>query len=237
MELNQELQDLALKQGISYFGIGDLSLVSEEVVDQGETGVSEYPYSISLGITLLKDIVDKLPLRAERSVALNYRHHAYNLINQRLDLAASMLSSFLQSRGYKVLPIPASERIDDEKMCAAFSHKLGAYLAGLGWIGKSCLLITPNDGPRVRWVSILTNAPLKPTGSKMEVRCGDCRKCVDICPVQAFTGKNFVENEPREVRYDARKCEKYFAEMKRDGKLAVCGMCLHICPHGRKQSD
>jgi len=56
---------------------------------------------------------------------------------------------------------------------------------------------------------------------------------VDTCPVQAFTGEPFREHEPREVRYNARKCEQYFDMLKVQDKLAVCGMCLYICPHGR----
>lgn len=140
----------------------------------------------------------------------------------------------MQQSGYRVLPIPASKRYDDERICAVFSHKLGAYLAGLGWIGKSCLLVTPEDGPRVRWTSILKDAPLQPTGEQVEEKCGDCMECVDICPTKAFTGQSFRNNEPREVRYDARKCEKYFETMKEKGHIDVCGMCLYICPHGRK---
>ncbi|HVO78132.1 MAG TPA: 4Fe-4S double cluster binding domain-containing protein, partial [Methanomassiliicoccales archaeon] len=103
-----------------------------------------------------------------------------------------------------------------------------------GWIGKSCLLVTPESGPRVRWVSILTNAPLTPTGSPMEQRCGDCHECVDACPVKAFTGRNFVETEPRESRFDARACERYFDQMESEGKVPVCGLCLYSCPHGKK---
>jgi epoxyqueuosine reductase len=115
-----------------------------------------------------------------------------------------------------------------------FSHKLGAHLAGHGWIGKSCLLVTKEHGPRVRFVSVLTDAPLTPNGGPMGQRCGDCTECVDICPVQAFAGKNFREDEPREKRYDARRCCDYFAAMKAEGKLKVCGMCLYVCPYGRK---
>lgn len=232
MDFNKEVWDLALEQKISYYGVADLSLAPVSVVDQVDTGISEYPFAISLGIALPKAIVDQLPRRAEHWAALNYHHHAYDIINHRLDLAASTISSFIQSKGYRVLPIPAAERVDDEKICGQFSHKLAAYLSGLGWIGKSCLLVTPDNGPRVRWTSILTDAPLKPTGNKMAPKCGKCRKCVEICPMQAFTGKNFADNEPREVRYDAGKCQKYFEQMESEGKLAVCGMCLYACPHG-----
>lgn len=237
MDLNQEINTIAVENAITYFGVADLSAASDVVLNQGGSEVASFPYSISLGIALIKTIVDQLPNRAERSVAVNYKHHAYDIINQRLDFTASIISSFLQQRGFRVLPIPAAERVDDERICAAFSHKLGAHLAGLGWIGKSCLLVTPKNGPRVRWTSILTDAPLKPTGVQTEEHCGDCTECVDICPTKAFTGKYFRTHEPREVRYDARKCEKYFEEMKDKGQIPVCGLCLYVCPYGRNSNS
>ena len=234
MTLQEELNKIALANGVYYFGVSDLSNEREFIVEQGGDELASYPYAISLGIKLIHPIVNKLPFRNERSVALNYRHHAYDVINQRLDLIASILSSYIQERGHRVLPIPSSERIDDERICAQFSHKLGAHLAGLGWIGKSCLLITPENGPRVRWTTVLTDAPLIPTGNKMDERCGTCNECVKICPVQAFTGRNFDETEKRELRYDAKKCHDYFNEMKNNGQIPVCGLCLYVCPYGRK---
>ncbi|MGB8232557.1 MAG: 4Fe-4S double cluster binding domain-containing protein, partial [Methanobacterium sp.] len=190
--------------------------------------------AVSLGIILLNAIVDQLPQRFERSVALNYRHQAYDIINLRLDLISSRISSLIQNEGYNALPIPASERYDDSELCAVFSHKLAANMAGLGWIGKNCLLITPEFGPRVRWSTVLTDAPLKPAGEPLENGYGDCTECVDTCPVSAFTGENFRSYENREVRYDARKCEKYFKVMEDAGKIPVCGLCIYNCPNGKE---
>lgn len=87
----------------------------------------------------------------------------------------------------------------------------------------------------MRWTTVLTNAPL-PAGTPMAQRCGDCRACIDICPQKALTGKSFIETEPREERYDARACERYFKEMESEGKVPVCGLCLFVCPHGRRAS-
>ncbi|UCG16502.1 MAG: epoxyqueuosine reductase, partial [Phycisphaerales bacterium] len=123
------------------------------------------------------------------------------------------------------------------RFCAAFSHKLAAHLAGLGWIGKSCLLITPEVGPRVRWTTVLTDAPLATTGEAMDERCGDCDQCVEICPAGAVTGRAFRADEPRDARFDTSKCDGYFATMKeQDPETAVCGMCLYVCPHGRRHA-
>lgn len=234
MKLDDHIKAFAENAGADFFGIADLAIARETIAEQGGSIVAEFPRAISIGIELFHSIVDQLPQRAERAVTVNYRHHCYDIINQRLDHITSRLNSMLQREGYKVMPIPASKRTDDDRLCGPFSHKLGAHLAGLGWIGKSCLLVTPESGPRVRWATVLTDAPLQATGTPMDEQCGSCRQCVEICPQQAFTGQPFCENEPREVRYDARKCEQYLDELKAKNGLGVCGLCLYVCPHGRK---
>ncbi len=237
MEMNHRLEETAEKWGADFFGVADLSPARDAILAQGGPALAAYPWGISLGIALLHTIVDQLPNRAERAVAISYRQHSYDVINQRLDLLTSNLSSLLQREGHRALPVPAAKRVDDERLCAAFSHKLTAHLAGLGWIGKSCLLVTPQVGPRVRWATVLTDAPLQATaGQPMEERCGACQQCVDICPVQAFTGRPFRAHEPRESRYDAGRCNRYFAGMKAtDPETAVCGLCLYVCPYGRQR--
>jgi epoxyqueuosine reductase len=232
--LDKRLEEISRDFGADFYGVADISNAEDFIIKQGGKGVMGYPCAISIGITLLDSIVDQLPLRFERSIAVNYKHHAYDTINMRLDIIASRLSSMLQKEGYKSFPVPASERYDDERICAVFSHKLAANMAGIGWIGKSCLLITPESGPRVRLTTILTNAPLKPTGKPIENGCGECNVCVDTCPVSAFTGETFNVDENREQRYDAKKCEKYFEIMEEAGKIPVCGLCIYNCPHGKK---
>jgi epoxyqueuosine reductase len=235
MDLEDQLHDSAMKWGVDYFGIADLSAAQDTILEQGGTEIAEYPRSISIGIALFQTIVNQLPRRQERAVAVSYRSHCYDIINARLDLIISRLASVLQHGGHKVYPVAASKRVDDDRICAIFSHKLSAHLAGLGWIGKNCLLITPNMGPRVRWATVLTDAPLETKARPMDERCGDCRDCIDICPVKAFTGQPFRAEEPRAVRFDASKCDRYFSKMKGNNEeTAVCGLCLYTCQHGRQ---
>jgi epoxyqueuosine reductase QueG len=229
MILNEAVEELAREQGADYFGVADLSLAHDFIMEQGGNYVASFPRAISIGIVLLDSIINELPQGFERSVAVSYRHH-YDITNLRLDLIASRIASTLSKQGYRAFTIPASARVDDEAISSLFSHKLAAHLSGLGWIGKSCLLITPEVGPRVRWVTVLTNAPLSMTGSPMEDNCGNCRECVDICPVGAFTGRKFDANEGREARYDARKCEKYLSDLEETTGLAICGLCIYCCP-------
>jgi epoxyqueuosine reductase QueG len=236
MDVNLKLKELAETWGADFWGVADLALARDAILAQGGQAVAAFPRAISVGIALPHAIVNELPRRAERAVAINYRHHAYDVINARLDLLTSRVSSALQREGYRAMPIPASRRVKTEQLYAEFSHKLAAHLAGLGWIGKSCLLVTPQAGPRVRWATVLTDAPLTVTGAPVEERCGACDECVRICPVRAFTGEPFRASEPREARYDASKCDRYFATLrKKDAETAVCGLCLYVCPQGRQQ--
>ena len=234
MRIDDSVNNLATDAGSDFFGIADLTSARQTMTDQGGLLVQGYAYAISLGIAMPGPIVDQLPNRSNPAVAIAYRHHSYHVINQRLDLLTSHIAGMLQHEGHNALPIPASERYDDERICAVFSHKLAAHLAGLGWIGKSCLLITPQLGPRVRWASVLTNALLQSTGHPMPEKCGSCLECVEICPADAFTGQPFREDEPRSVRYDARKCEEYHDVADGPTGFRVCGLCVYVCPYGRR---
>lgn len=233
MRLDDRIEIFAKTNGADFYGVADLSTATETIAAQGGPDMAGYPRAISIGIRLPDPIVDQLPRRSERAVAVSYKKHCYDVINDRLDMVASRIGGVLQREGFRAYPVPASERVDDERICAIFSHKMAAHIAGLGWIGKSCLLVTPEAGPRARWTTILTDAPLK-AGKPMDVRCGTCRACVDACPQSAFTGRNFDEREPREARYDALKCQEYLRALERDTGYGTCGMCLYVCPHGRK---
>jgi epoxyqueuosine reductase QueG len=85
----------------------------------------------------------------------------------------------------------------------------------------------------VRWITVLTDALLSPTGRPLESRCGTCTACADICPVHAFTGRPFHEDEPREARFNAAACDRYFRDLEAGSGPVVCGLCLFVCPHGR----
>ena len=235
MGIQDELKQFADKFELDYFGIADLAIARPYIAEASENLLKDYKYAISMGITLPHHIVDALGEIGSDFTKISYHTHAYSLINDRLNQLASVFHSFLQKRGYPSYPIPASQRYSDEKISSLFSHKLAAHLAGLGWIGKSCLLVTEKHGPRVRWVSILTNAPLEPTGTTMESRCEECRECVDICPVNAFTNRSFDAREPRSLRYKAEKCRDYFDNLEKESKIKVCGLCLYVCPYGKNQ--
>ena len=235
MDPDADLPVQARALGADYYGVADLTGARDFVRAHGGDRVARYPRAVVMGIRLLDTLVDLLPEREDPAVGILYRHHTYDVVNQLLDQIGLRIANTIQQRGFRSFPVPASKRSSDELIAGVFSQKLAAHLAGLGWIGKSCLLVTPDHGPRVRWIAVLTDAPLVPTGTAMESRCGKCTECVDICPVHAFTGRPFHEDEPRKARFDAAACDRYFKGLEKNGRTAVCGLCLFVCPYGRKK--
>jgi len=231
-QLEQQSKDL----GARFFGVADLTKAREAVVEQGGGFLSNYPVALSTGIALNDGIVDQLPDHKIPAVALTY-DYLYGNVNLNLDRIAFRLSVALNNNGFKTFLIPATQYADRKKVLGLFSHKLAANLAGLGWIGPSCLLVTPEVGPRVRWITILTDAPLE-TGTSLSNRCGDCRQCVEACPPKAFTGRAFDPSEPREARFNIQRCMDYRNHLKeKTTGVRVCGMCVHICPFGREETS
>ena len=223
----------AYDQGVDFFGVADLTSVQGYVCRQGGDYLKSFPRAISIGIRLLDPVIDELYRHEEPAVIFTYHSH-YNTVNARLDQAALILAKKIQKDGYKTYPIPASQTINPEKLEGVISHKLVAHLSGLGWIGKSCLLITPEYGPRVRFATIMTDAPLK-NGSPIPNRCGTCRKCVDICPVKAFTEVPFDPSDPREARFRAILCKEYMDIRKERVGEGLCGLCVYVCPFGARR--
>jgi epoxyqueuosine reductase QueG len=235
MDLDSDLSAMARSLGADYYGVADLDSAQEFIRAQGGDRVARYPRAVVMGIGLLDTLVDMVEDRNDRTGAALYRHNSYDIVNAALDGMALRVANTIQREGFRALPVPASKRASDERIAGIFSQKLAANLAGLGWIGKSCLLVTPDHGPRVRWIAVLTDAPLAPTGTPMKPRCGECTACVDICPAHAFTGRPFREDEPREARFDAAACDRYFKKLETGSGPVVCGLCLFVCPHGRKK--
>jgi epoxyqueuosine reductase len=235
MNISSKIVEIVRSQFLDVVGFADIRCYQDQIARFGGPIVAGYESAISIGVRIPDSIVDFLPQRSDPNVACLYRIHGYEVLNRRLDFAASLVASFLGQNGFSSLPIAAAERTDQENAIPTVSHKMIAHIAGLGWIGKNCLLVTPDHGPRVRLISLLTNAPVKAVDEPFEERCGTCNICTEACPVGAIEGRRFVEDEPREKRLDFRKCQSYFEQLAKTEKHPVCGMCLYACPVGKNR--
>jgi epoxyqueuosine reductase QueG len=110
-------------------------------------------------------------------------HQWYNLLNERLDRLASVGEKALMALGYRAVS-QTREQVGygETENNTALPHKTIATRAGIGWIGKSALLVTGQLGSMIRLSSILTDAPLDTATPINESRCGKCMVCTNACP-------------------------------------------------------
>jgi epoxyqueuosine reductase len=233
MNLYDDLGKYAKAQGADLFGAADITQARDFILAQGGEHVAAFPRAVSIGIGLLDAVVDELYRHEEPSAIYTYRG-LYNTVNNNLDRVSLAVAKKIQESNFRAYQIPAAQTVNQSRLMGTFSHKLAAHLAGLGWIGKSCLLINPEYGPRVRWATVLTDAPME-TGKPMKNRCGDCRECVEVCPVKAFTGRLFNSSEPRDLRFRAHLCKDYTDKRAQTLGEGICGLCVYVCPYGRKK--
>lgn len=106
--------------------------------------------------------------------------------------------------------------------------------AGIGWHGKSTMLIDPLLGTWFFLGEILTTLALPPDAPQ-PARCGACVRCITACPTGAITAPH---------RLDARRCISYLTiELKGSIPLELrsligdriygCDDCLEACPWNR----
>ncbi|GBD97265.1 MAG TPA: epoxyqueuosine reductase [Nitrospirae bacterium] len=212
-----ELKTIALSAGATAFGVGhveDLRTHYDALpLDQTE-GMA---HGISIGIRVSSSVLKSCIIGPTRL----YLHH-YRMINWVLDQTTLRISLAIQDKGYNALPIPASQIVDWEKQTAHLSHKMIALRAGIGWIGRNNMLVHSDCGSKIRIATVLTDMPLK-TDSPIERDCGECKKCIEICPVSAI----------KESYKDWNKVAcleklKYFAKAHNVGQY-ICGLCVKVC--------
>ena len=210
-----ELKEIAFLEGMSVFGVAELCPIRHTFHPSIKEITKDLFFGISFGFHLSEAILDGII----DGPTLIYKHH-YKAVNYRLDQAGLKLVKFIQDKGYKALPIPSSQTIDWGNQLGHLSHKLVGKSAGLGFIGRSALLVNQQYGAKVRYVTILTNLPLE-TGKAVEGDCGECRRCIEICPAQAISMES----------YEKEKCLAKLKEFSKERGIGVyiCGVCVKVC--------
>ncbi len=236
--MQSEFQQVIDQCGVDLAGVADLSPAREALLAQGGDTFAKFPRAVSLGCRVAHEVVESIGDHGNRALVMNYIHHIYSVVNHRLDQAALSLTGFLMAKGYLAFPVPASQVLSYEDYSGLAPHKTAAHLSGLGWVGRSALLVTKQYGPRVRFATVYTDAPLD-AGEPAKNRCGSCDQCVEACPAGAMTGEAFAQDKTRDHIYDPKACNEYMRERRLSllGKRVFggnCGLCIHSCPFGGK---
>jgi epoxyqueuosine reductase len=109
-----------------------------------------------------------------------------------------------------------------------------AARAGLGFVGKNGLLITPGQGSYQLLGEVVTTLELLP-GEPMTERCGACTRCLEACPTAAFAAP-FVLDPRRCISYWTIEQPEAPPEALRDAigeHLFGCDDCQEVCPFNR----
>ena len=221
--LEERISKWVRDAGAVVVGFADL-MPLDEATRQG------FPRAVSFAMPLTPSIVADITQGPTEAYSAEYGR-----LNALLTQTAQDLASVIESRGGKAQARPATGDWTAATLRAPFQHKTAATLAGLGWIGKCALLVTPAYGSAVRWASVLTDAPLKTGTPVTESRCGDCTACVAICPGKACTGRAWRQGMPREEFWDPKACMAGMrtVSMARLQRSGICGMCIAACPFTR----
>jgi len=153
----------------------------------------------------------------------------YVRLNHSLDEATAALAGLLRDHGHEATAVPATGLEDD----GFFPHKTAATSAGLGWIGKTALFVSPDLGPWVRLATVFTDADL-PIGEPVtEGGCGGCRRCVDACPAGAGRDVRWRAGMRRDELLDVVAC-RHENDAHSGDAGGLCGICVAVCPFGRR---
>lgn len=179
---------------------------------------------IVLGVGMPLPIVETTPSILHKET--------YDTANRVLDSMAFNLVRYLNRLGHASYFFPrdgyASLRLLKERPAAAFNHISAARYAGLGTVGVSNCLLTPEFGPRVRFVSVFTEAVLEPDPMIEKELCIKCESCAKCCPVDALV----MKEDSFKGDFDLPACLERHRELTAD-KAYPCGICTKVCPVGK----
>ncbi len=223
--MQNRLTEILLQEGAAAVGFADLGKLPEK----DRRGLN---YAVSIIAALDSKIIQEISGGPTHEYC-----HEYKRANKLLAELSRRGANFLADLGFRAVPLePTGENFDTETLSAGLSHKTVATRAGLGWIGKSALLINEQLGAGFRLTSVLTDAVFETGAPVNESRCGECVICVEACPGRAILNRNWEAGMVRESFYNAANCYQtakgYSAALEVD--VTICGICIAVCPWTKK---
>ena len=187
MKITNQLYNYLHDCGAALVGFADMS-VDKSLI---------YPRAVSVAIPVPADIVRSLKIAPNKAY-----YNTYHEMNGRLNRIVTNGAEYLTDKGYNAVAMTTDVvKIDRDEWISNFPHKTVATRAGLGWIGKNCLLTTQQYGGAVRLSSILTDAPLQTADAITKSGCGSCTLCVTCCPAEAL--RHFPETYGKQEWHEA----------------------------------
>lgn len=226
MDLNNAIIEQISAEGCQIFGFADLRALDKSAT-QG------FPYAVIMGLNFSAEAMK------ENIQGAPQRYHQENeCMTLHLGRLRENIAGFLTQAGYNAQAETTSLVWNPETLRAQLQFKTVATLAGLGFIGKCAVLITPEAGSALRLAVVLTDAPLVCATPVKSSNCPEnCTICADVCPGKAPLGPNWAHGKKREEFFDAYVCEsagRIQTEKFFDIERNLCGLCISHCPFTKK---
>lgn len=221
--LQEEIASRLLASGADLVGFADISGLMPSRNEKLRS-------AISIGISYAPEIVRKLD---SEIVAFDRR-----LLDtkKRMERLLTISDGCLKQCSLTVWIPPISKNLPG--LSGDFSHKMAATRAGLGWVGKNSLLVSPEFGCGLCLGTVLTNAAFVAGKPVTESRCGNCNECVKACPYGAIKGARWYPGIERDNLLDAFLCSSKREEyIPRLGFKHPCGLCIKACPVRKRHKE
>ena len=217
------VQQVLAELDVDMVGVARLSNLKDTPLEESARGLLPSCRSIVVvGMSVYQEFLDLITHERTMGEAnlnnLLERHVDY--LRGRMARAVYDIARASHKAGLKALPLPGQgPAVDRRSLQAVISYKHAAEAAGLGTIGMSSLLVTPQFGPRVQLALCLTEAALRPSPPAVRA-CRYCNACVIKCPSHALGFPKKGE------AYSINKfaCEAYVTAS------GGCSECMLQCP-------
>jgi len=135
-------------------------------------------------------------------------------------IAQELVYYIIEKEKFAALIIHTEDEFDPLTRIGLMSLKVLAKSAGLGWQGRSLLIVSPQYGPIHRLIAILTDMPLS-ADKTIPNHCGDCSRCIEQCPQKSLSLVKFQDHPAcRGEVLDMNSCLGDYA----------CTVCITACP-------
>ncbi len=187
-----QLKQFAKDNGADLIGVADLKRWCSAPFNRTPQALMpDCTCAVVMGFHYLDSCVE---LGAQPDVRLPGPSVSNHIASEHGNYTAFKLCKFIEKNGYRALMVPATGwwnyRANDAAprgFAADITHYYAACAAGLGEIAWNNLCVTPQFGPRQRWITVVTDAPLDIDpmydGEKL---CDGCKLCERHCPGQVF---------------------------------------------------
>ena len=192
-----------------------------------------YLYAISLCASISVSACGLLFQRQDPGLLYYFTKHVRTRAND-LESAAHILCLFLEEMGYHAFLVPGlGSAYSDGGPRTILSHITQARLAGLGTMGDSGMLITPEFGPRVRLATIVTTCRFPTPAELPDDFCIHCGACAECCPSGCITGERFDIMHPEKTYTNKALCSEHRQHNLETLGSKFCNLCMAVCPVGK----